>query len=233
LPARGGVTLDPMPMLDTLSGRLKQRLQDFPPAGTGYWRVTALLADGRVFSRVYITDACALGFPDRTPFHAEDIVEIVSDAHRGNEASGAPVEIVSAVPISPWDDIAVLRSPDGRKRATFFDGLEIAMGGPTVGTVTVYADGTAWQVDNVNASMVWSSDSRRLAIPFWKGHVQRLMILDTETQTRSVGTAEYRVLQLEEFNGGVVRAIDSPIHVPAVVAITLGADVTAGTPQVR
>ena len=54
-----------------------------------YWRVKAILEDGRVFSNVYISGRFTLGFPDLAPFKARDIVDIVCDP--GRTASGEPV----------------------------------------------------------------------------------------------------------------------------------------------
>jgi hypothetical protein len=199
---------------DGFAGRLKTRIADFDEAGTGYWRVKALLADGRVFARVYITSAFVLGFPDLAPFHIADIVDVAWDSHHRGDSEGGPTEIVSTAPVSPWADLVVLPGPDGRRRATIFGAIEIAMGGPTIGTLMVNGGGAAWQVDAANPSMAWSEDSRRLAVPIWKGHVQRLAVLDADSQSISVGKDEYRVMKIERFAGGIVRGIDSPAHMP-------------------
>ena len=80
-------------MFNRLPKGLRKKLESFDESGMGYWRVRVRLKDGRAFANVYITDLFTLGFPKRTPFRAEDIVDIEWDGYRGAISSGVPVEI--------------------------------------------------------------------------------------------------------------------------------------------
>jgi hypothetical protein len=54
--------------------------------------------------------------------------------------------------------------------------------------------------------------------------MQRLVIVDAEQGTYTVGLTEYRVMEMQRFDRGVVvTAVDSPIHAPATIEITIGA----------
>ncbi len=124
-------------------------------------------------------------------------------------------------PISPWTTETIrLESPDGRKVASLFEPGEIAMGAPTFGELKVsngqYAEGC-------NPSMVWSDDSRFLAVPQWFDRMQRLVILDTDFKKRAFAPETYRVLELHSFNRGIVEGVDSPIHQPRRVAFDIRA----------
>ena len=121
--------------------------------------------------------------------------------------------------ISPWTtDTVRLESPDGRKVAILVEPWEIAMGAPTFGELKVsngqYAEGC-------NPSMVWSDDSRFLAVPQWFDRMQRLLILDTDAARRSFAPDTYRVLELHSFSQGIVAGVDSPIHQPRELAFDI------------
>lgn len=122
-------------------------------------------------------------------------------------------------PLSPWKSETVrLESPDGRRVAILFEPGEIGMGAPTSGELKVsngqYAEGC-------NPSMVWSDDSRFLAVPQWFDRMQRLLILDTDFKKRAFAPETYRVLELHTFNNGMVEGVDSPIHQPRPIAFDI------------
>ena len=65
--------------------------------------------------------------------------------------------------ISPWAEGGrKIPSPDGRLWAMVGDATEFQMGGPMVGTLRL-SDGTREELCGV--SLVWSDDSRYLAVP--------------------------------------------------------------------
>jgi hypothetical protein len=121
--------------------------------------------------------------------------------------------------ISPWSDSARLASPDGRAEARIDDAGEIAMGAPTSGTLVL---STGVTVERCSPSIVWSDDSRWLAVPRWTvNRHQQLVVVDARAGTVRVMPGTYRVLQLESFDGGIVRGVDSPIHQPQPVAVAI------------
>ena len=114
--------------------------------------------------------------------------------------------------LSPWTDAAVLVSPDGRCTARITDAMEIAMGGPTAGELRL---SNGFRLSGCSPAMVWSDDSAYLAVPQWtRTRSQRLAIVSVHARTVHYGPGEYRVLQLERFEGGLVQGVDSPIHRP-------------------
>jgi hypothetical protein len=121
--------------------------------------------------------------------------------------------------ISPWYGAVSLKSPDGKFKAEISDTIEIAMGAPTSGTLKL-SDGRKWE--SCNVSMVWSSDSRDFAIPQWtKNRNQLLMVIDVIENHTFHSRQEFRVLQLEKFQDGIIEGIDSPIHMPRRIKIEL------------
>lgn len=111
--------------------------------------------------------------------------------------------------ISPWDVSVELLSPDTAVLARY-EGGEIAMGAPSGGTL-VLSNGQSYA--SCNASMQWSDDSSYLAVPQWTpARHQRLMLIRISDGAVAYAAETYRVLQIESFVAGVVRGIDSPIH---------------------
>lgn len=111
----------------------------------------------------------------------------------------------------------MLPSPDGRTVARMDDAGEIAMGGPTWGTLTL---STGFSIEGCSPSMAWSEDSRFLAVPRWTpDRQQQLAIVDVARGAVRILPGLYRVLRLESFEAGVVRGTDSPIHLPRPVEV--------------
>jgi hypothetical protein len=122
-------------------------------------------------------------------------------------------------PISPWTTETVrLESPDGRKVAILTEPGEIGMGAPTSGELKV---SNGQYAESCNPSMVWSDDSRFLAVPQWFDRMQRLVILDTDFKKRAFAPETYRVLELHSFDMGIVEGVDSPVHQPRRVAFDI------------
>ena len=121
------------------------------------------------------------------------------------------------IPISPWADSATLTSPDGRTTAAIADAWEIAMGAPTSGELTL---SNGMSRDSCNPSMIWSEDSDYLAVPQWTtDRAQRLLVLCVSKRTSRYAPGQYRVLELHSFRAGVVRGVDSPIHMPRPIEV--------------
>lgn len=199
------------------------KLQNFlranhPPTGADYWRVIALLGDGRVFVNVRINLSGNVAHPEITPFAISDVIDVRLDPGGDESSTTAPTEVNSTVPISPWDDTAVLISPNGASRATIFAAGEIAMGAPTRGTLRLNGVEIC---EGCNPSMVWSRDSQLLAIPQWTiTKSQRLLIIGASSgRAISVTEEEFRVLQLERFEESLVQGIDSPVYEPRRISI--------------
>lgn len=131
-----------------------------------------------------------------------------------------------STPISPWTDAADCISPDGRFRASISGAGEICMGGPTCGTLVISENRKGGQVmarvELCSPSFVWSSDSRALAVPQWrKDRSQRLCVVSVPAGVVRAAPGTFAVLELHAFEQGIVRGVDSPIHLPESFAITV------------
>lgn len=122
--------------------------------------------------------------------------------------------------ISPWSDSVNLASPDGKLVAAIDDADEIAMGAPTSGTLKV-SDGSSYQ--RCSPSMVWSDDSRYLAVPQWTfSRQQRLLVISPERKCAVYLPGIFSVLELHSFSDGKIKGINSPIYLPRPVEIDVG-----------
>ena len=77
-------------------------------------------------------------------------------------------------PISPWEYFVDLTSPDHLVRAVIADASEISMGGPSSGTLRL---SNGFTVDGCNTSIIWSDDSKYLAVPQWTRDRQQLLLV--------------------------------------------------------
>ncbi|NJK80025.1 MAG: hypothetical protein HC876_01810 [Chloroflexaceae bacterium] len=117
----------------------------------------------------------------------------------------------------PWYGGVSATSPDGHWHAAIEEAYEIAMGAPTAGTLEL-SDGRTF--DWCNPALVWSSDSRYLAIPQWAEHgMQLLLVISMDDGRHGYMPELYRVLALETFEDGIIRGIDSPIFQPVAIAV--------------
>jgi hypothetical protein len=82
-------------LFDRVKKPIRKKVAAFEASGMGYWRVRAMLTDGRIFDNVYINNLYELGFPEVTPFRAGDIVDVEWGGPRGGNSSGVPVLIRS------------------------------------------------------------------------------------------------------------------------------------------
>ncbi|MBF0498025.1 MAG: hypothetical protein HQK58_15855 [Deltaproteobacteria bacterium] len=121
--------------------------------------------------------------------------------------------------ISPWENNIKLKSPDGKTTAIMHDAFEIGMGAPTSGTLKL---SNGMHCDNCSPSIVWSSDSRFLAVPHWIGQGrQRLLIASMRRRQFVEAPGEFRLLKLTSFNRGIIAGIDSPEYEPLSVRINV------------
>ncbi|MFC1467311.1 hypothetical protein ACFLQY_01275 [Verrucomicrobiota bacterium] len=125
-------------------------------------------------------------------------------------------------PISPWIDRAERKSPNNTMTALFENGMEIAMGAPTLGTLSVIlSDGRKKIVsEDAAASFVWSDDSRFIAYSRWRGNRnQNLCVFKISDLSTDVSPDEFRVLELRNFTEGKIEGIDSPVYQPRTFSL--------------
>jgi hypothetical protein len=120
-------------------------------------------------------------------------------------------------PISPWVDQAERKSPDNTMTALFENGMEIAMGAPTRGTLSVILPDGGKRIvsENAASSFVWSDDSKFIAYSRWtSGKKQNLCVFKIADLSTDVSPDEFRVLELKDFTKGRISGIDSPVYQP-------------------
>lgn len=127
--------------------------------------------------------------------------------------------------ISPWIDTASAASPDGRYSAVYDRSVEIAMGGPTVGRLVIRSRDTGAQIavfTDAGPSFVWAADASAIAFPRWTlDRMQHLAILQLPAVKLVQLETLYSVLELHAFVNGVVIGIDSPIHQPREIRVSV------------
>ena len=134
----------------------------------------------------------------------------------------SPYKNMNNKPISPWIDQAECKSPDSTMTALFENGMEIAMGAPTSGVLSVILPNGKKHLisDNSAASFVWSDDSKFIAYSRWtRSRKQNLCVFKIESLSTDVSPDEFRVLELHSFNEGKVEGIDSPVHQPRTFSL--------------
>lgn len=122
-------------------------------------------------------------------------------------------------PISPLDLREEIKrsSPNGSSTAIFKYVTEVRMGGPTLGNLHL-SDGTTFE--RCSPSMVWSEDSKYLAIPQWHlGSLQRVMIILINCGKAVYVPGTYPILELHSFSKGIIEGITTPWHMPEAVRI--------------
>ena len=126
---------------------------------------------------------------------------------------------MSKVPISPWSMSAKLVAPNGQLTATIEEAFEVGMGAPTSGDLELC---NGLRAASCNPSMVWSDDSRFLAVPQWtRDRQQRLLVLSMEHHSCQLLGGLFRVLELHEFKSGVILGVDSPVYRPQRIRLPI------------
>ena len=106
--------------------------------------------------------------------------------------------------------------------ALFENGMEIAMGAPTLGTLSVIlSDGRKKIIaEDAAASFVWSDDSRFIAYSRWKeNRNQNLCVFKISDLLTDVSPDEFRVLELKKFIDGKIEGVDSPVYQPRTFSL--------------
>lgn len=109
--------------------------------------------------------------------------------------------------ISAWDwhDVR-LPSPDGTLVATVTELTEIGTGGPMRGVLRL---SNGMHREGCGASIVWSDDSKHLAVPEWTpGGTLRLVILSVARHEARVAPSHAGLVELARFSGGIVDGFD-------------------------
>jgi hypothetical protein len=108
--------------------------------------------------------------------------------------------------ISPWCLSVTLKSPDGRFAASIDDAGEVGMGAPNAGELVI---SNGMRLDACNPSMVWSDDSRFLAVPQWTNErKQRLVVISVDQRILKTLGGLFDVLELHDFSQGKIKLID-------------------------
>ena len=121
--------------------------------------------------------------------------------------------------ISAWDDSLHSTSPDGRITAVINDAHEFGQGSPTTGTL-VLSNGLRFE--RCNPSVVWSDDSKFLAVPQWTTvpH-QRLLVIAMEREAIGYPRELFSLLELHSFSAGKIKGVDSPAYKPRDIEVDL------------
>jgi len=112
-----------------------------------------------------------------------------------------------------------LLSPDEKTRAVVDNLREYGMGSPTIGILKL---SIGMSLDYCSPSIVWSDDSRYLAIPqLTKKGFQQLLVIDVIRKKTGYIPTEYKVIELYTFSAGIIRGIDSPFTSTTPIVIPI------------
>jgi hypothetical protein len=108
-----------------------------------------------------------------------------------------------------------MTSPDGKVVVNILDGGEFRMGGPFIGTIAL---STGPRFDHCGESMIFSDDSRHLAVATWEQRettdgvrlAQRILIIAVHAGASVQWPGEFDELAFRAFEGGILHAVDSP-----------------------
>src|SRR5688500_7244555 len=97
-----------------------------------------------------------------------------------------------AAKVSAWDYSLYLTSPGGQITGAINDGYEFGQGSPTIGTLKL-SNGMTFE--SCSPSVVWSDDSKFLAVPQWKRtQHQRLLVVSIERRSFGYAPEKFSVL---------------------------------------
>jgi hypothetical protein len=123
---------------------------------------------------------------------------------------------------NPWNfnnNDKILFPSDGPYRVVYDNLNEIAMGGPIAGQCFLEAkEQTKIRIhDFCGGPPAWETLGQLLAIPIWarmhsKGTVQQIGVVDTRTSKLTIFKKIFRVLDIHNFDKGIIYGIDSPIY---------------------
>ncbi len=121
-----------------------------------------------------------------------------------------------------------LISHDKKNKLEYDNLIEFGMSSPLSGTCYwVNNDGKKALINNRCAGPpIWNTAGTRAAIPIWtykffKGTVQRLFVLDTESRELTGFKKIFKVLDLRTFEGDQICGYDSPMLNPKSFCIDL------------
>ncbi len=107
-------------------------------------------------------------------------------------------------------------SPNKKYRVIYGNLEEFAMGGPIGGACRlVDEENRSYLIDECcGGPPVWSADNK-VALGKWFGNTtQQILVLDPIVMEITVYKGLFVILNLREFEGGVIKGIESPIHEP-------------------
>ena len=116
-----------------------------------------------------------------------------------------------------WRRSLRLESPNGLMWAEIKDAIEVSMGNPTIGTLTL---SSGLMVEKCNPSFIWSDDSMFIAVPqytynWFRGiGKQRLLIIDVNENRAWQSPKLAHYIQPETFSNGEVSVTLNPVRKP-------------------
>jgi len=113
-----------------------------------------------------------------------------------------------------------LISPNGLYTLEYEQIGEIAMGAPLGGACYL----TGKNIERIEVSYhaggpaIWDMNKSRVAFPSWtKDRMQKLTLVDLDQKKIITYSKQFRVLELEVFEGDIIKGIDSPIYKTEIV----------------
>ncbi|MBI5653162.1 MAG: hypothetical protein HZC40_22365 [Chloroflexi bacterium] len=131
-----------------------------------------------------------------------------------------------------WDFPESFRAPDQRVTLRYSNLREISgWGGPLIGALRIEPSEIDFAARRFGGPPVWSEDARYVAIPEWAqthdafgaDHFswQVLTIFDLQEMREATRADKFSVIQIEAFQAGAIRGVDSPRHQPRAFSASI------------
>jgi hypothetical protein len=132
---------------------------------------------------------------------------------------------------NPWNFSNIDRtlfSVDNYHKIVYYNLNEIAMGAPLGGQCFLETpDEHKIKIHNwCGGPPAWETSGQLLAIPIWKkkffkGIVQQIGIVDTNTKELKIYSKTFKVLDIRSFDKQIIYGYDSPIHNTKTIVLDL------------
>jgi hypothetical protein len=123
-----------------------------------------------------------------------------------------------------WQHSLRLESPNGLMWAEIKNAVEVSMGNPTIGTLTLSSGA---MVEKCNPSFIWSDDSMFIAVPqytsnwLWGIGKQRLLIINVNENRAWQSPKLAYYIQPDTFRNGKVSVTLNPVRKPTTKAYSI------------
>lgn len=120
-----------------------------------------------------------------------------------------------------WANENEVISPNGRFTALVKNADEFAMGGPTVGTLTI---SNGYMDDTASPSIAFSSNNKLFAYAKWIGRQCFLVVIELDSNKEIFRSGPFSVIEITGFFDTEIHFTESPIYLPKFLIASVTQD---------